>query len=56
MKVLVYGSGVIGSYLAHVLCGGDLTASTGAQRKLMRLSLKAQMPDWETVRKQYGMR
>ena len=27
MKVLVYGSGVIGSYLAHVLCeaGNDVT-------------------------------
>lgn len=27
MKVLVYGSGVIGSYLSHVLCtaGNDVT-------------------------------
>ena len=30
MKVLVYGSGVIGSYLAHVLCsaGNDVTVLT----------------------------
>lgn len=31
MRVLVYGSGVIGSYLAHVLCtaGNDVTMRTG---------------------------
>lgn len=31
MRVLVYGSGVIGSYLAHMLCtaGNDVTMRTG---------------------------
>lgn len=35
MKVLVYGVGVIGSYLAHVLCaaGNDVTLLARGQRK-----------------------
>lgn len=35
MKVLVYGAGVIGSYLAHVLCaaGNDVTVLARGQRK-----------------------
>lgn len=35
MKVLVYGAGVIGSYLAHVLCaaGNDVTLLARGQRK-----------------------
>ena len=35
MKVLVYGSGVIGCYLAHVLCaaGNDVTLLARGQWK-----------------------
>ncbi len=60
MKVLVYGSGVIGCYLAHVLCtaGNDVTLLAGRPDLPMPnwRALKTQMPGWDSIRKQYGSR
>ena len=58
MKVLVYGSGVIGCYLAHILCaaGNDVTLLAHKPEFPMPSwrALKAQMPGWDTIRKQYA--
>ena len=48
MKVLVYGSGVIGCYLAHVLCTAENDVTLLARRPEFPMSnwreLKAQIP------------
>ena len=58
MKVLVYGSGVIGCYLAHILCtaGNDVTLLARSPEFPMPnwRELKAQMPGWDAIRKQYA--
>ena len=61
MKVLVYGSGVIGCYLAHVLCAAGLDGEFEkvlARRPKFPMpnwrALKAQMPGWDAIRKQYA--